>query len=123
MIDTKRRTAITVILARLDAQVHYYRSTSYSCPQDRECSFQCGCMLLGALMRGLDSVGLPSLQLGRPVSGHGVDVLCKKITSMKSEQWHHRSDRPESIYGGGYSVKTITDLSFVDVGGLSLQPS
>jgi hypothetical protein len=124
MIDTKRCRAIETILSRLDSQLHLYRSASYSCPQGSEYSFRCGCMLLGALTKGMDSIGLTSPQPEHPFSGQSVHALCEKIRSINTEQCH------PSSYRSGFGVvnhcdlstalKAATDLSKVDVKGLNL---
>jgi hypothetical protein len=81
-------------------------------------------MLLGALTKGMDSIGLTLPQPEHPFSGQGIHALCEKIRSIKTEQCH------PSNYRSGFGVvnhcdlstalKAATDLSKVDVKGLGL---
>jgi hypothetical protein len=81
-------------------------------------------MLLGALTKGMDSIGLSSPQPEHSFSGQSIRALCENIRSIKTEQCH------PSSYRSGYGVvnhcdlstalKVATDLSNVDVKGLNL---
>jgi hypothetical protein len=81
-------------------------------------------MLLGALTKGMDSIGLSSPQPENSFPGQGIHALCEKIRSIKTEQCHPGSYR--SGYGGvsqcdlSTALKAATDLSNVNVRGLSL---
>jgi hypothetical protein len=80
--------------------------------------------MLGALTKGMDSIGLTSPQPEHPFSGQGIHTLCEKIRSINTEQCH-----PDSYLSGfgvvnhcdlSSALKAATDLSKVDVKGLDL---
>ena len=88
MIDTLRRQNIDSILSKMDAQLEAYRSNEYSCLMNVDHSFQCGCMLFGALTKEMDRENLALSRPEWPFFGHSIISICETIRSMKSRDWY-----------------------------------
>jgi hypothetical protein len=77
-------------------------------------------MLLGALMKEMESVNLNSLWFWKPIYGQSFDALCVKVRSMKSETWFHSSySRHECTLET--AVASIVESAVVSVGGIGLR--
>lgn len=110
------------IVSELNKQLDVYRSCTYTCPMGSAYSFRCGSMLLGALMKQMNSLDLMSQRLESPCLGQTFNALCAKASSIESETWFH----------GGYAahscllstaVGSIVDLAVARVAGLDLRES
>lgn len=84
-----------------------YRSDTYICPTNPEVSFQCGCMLLGALTKQMDSLGL----IERPLFGQDLHSVHDKLYAIKSPRWAHDTCNHNSYYHNSSLELHNCDLS------------
>jgi hypothetical protein len=108
------------VVSGLAEQLGVYRSATYICPINSICSFQCGSMLLGALTKETDSLGLLSTRLERPYLGQTFDALCVKTRSIQSSTWLHSSYSPHSC-DVSTAVNSIVDQAVANVAGLTFR--
>jgi hypothetical protein len=115
------------IISGLADQLDWYRSATYTRPANSEYSFQCGCMLFGALTKQMD----PSDLIKRPRFKQTLDAICAKVRSIESPTWYHGTYNyhHSSYYGSSNDrhscnistdVNSIVDSAVARVAGLSL---
>lgn len=115
------------IVSGLADQLDWYHSATYTCPANSELSFQCGCMLFGALTKQMDPLNL----IKRPRFKQTLDALCAKVRSIKSPTWYHGTYNyhHSSYYGSSNDchsckistyVNSVVDSAVARVAGLSL---
>lgn len=115
------------IVSGLADQLEWYRSATYTCPADSEHSFQCGCMLFGALTKQMDLLDL----IKTPRFKQSLNALCVKVHSIESPAWYHGTYNHHRSYNYGSSndrhtcnistdVKSIVESAVARVAGLSL---
>lgn len=126
-IDLRRDQAMEAIVSGLADQLDWYRSATYTCPANSEYSFQCGCMLFGALTKQMDPLDL----IKRPRCKQTLDALCTKVRSIESPTWYHGTYNHHRSFHYGSSndrhscnistdINSIVDSAVARVAGLSL---
>jgi hypothetical protein len=64
---------------------------AYSCTEESGQSFACGSMLLGALTRQLNNIGILSPKPAAPYSGFSLEGLQRHIQSIKTPTWYFQN--------------------------------
>jgi hypothetical protein len=77
-------------------------------------------MLLGALLKEMNSANLDSPWFWRPFYGQSFDALCVKVRSMKSETWLHSGYNPH-VCNIETALESIVESAVVSVGGIGLR--
>ncbi|KAF2728672.1 hypothetical protein EJ04DRAFT_503744 [Polyplosphaeria fusca] len=83
-VNDTRVKLISEISDGLFALFNKFQSAEYVCLLSNK-SFECGCILLGALTRGLDAIGV--LNTDAPFDGISVSGLCDSARAMRSPVW------------------------------------
>ncbi|KAH7381448.1 hypothetical protein DE146DRAFT_623924 [Phaeosphaeria sp. MPI-PUGE-AT-0046c] len=118
-INLRRCQAFQSVISGLDNQIAIYRSPTYSCPVNSNHSFRCGSMLLGTLLKEMDSRCPSSPGLMKPYFGQKFDAFCNTVRTIRSEAWLLNSY--ESHFCNlSTAVVTIVDAAVTSIEGLSL---
>jgi hypothetical protein len=107
-------------MSELHKQLDVYRSATYSCPISTSYSFRCGCMLLGALTKEMDSAKFLSPRPRIPFFGQSLDAICDKVRLMESEIWFHSTYNQHGC-NISTALNSIVDLAVADIGGLEFR--
>ena len=118
----RRSKSIGAIVAGLHDLLDRFRSCDYQCPSSNSLSFECGCILYGALTKGMHSMGIWSPFPIEPFAGLSLHDVVNKAILMKSPAW-----RPASGYSPSHScslllqVTEVVNRVWVEATGLDLQ--
>jgi hypothetical protein len=101
-------------------QLEIYHSAEYSCPIDTRYSLQCGCMLIGALTKEMDSMNFMVPRPSAPFFGQSFDSICGIACLTKSETWY-RSDYDRHSCNVRTAMKDIVASAIDSVNRLDLE--
>ncbi|KAF2117945.1 hypothetical protein BDV96DRAFT_517779 [Lophiotrema nucula] len=87
-IEKARQEGMLKLQSGLAALLGEYRSKQYSCPVGSgTSSFECGSMMYGALIKGMDTVGISTE--GDSFDGISLEELCNDIRRIRSPTWYY----------------------------------
>jgi hypothetical protein len=91
-LESRRVQAIDKVFAICHGWLDRFSDT-YRCKTDPNMSFECSCMLLGALTKGMKRLDILRPRPAAPFRGKSFEGVCESIKSMESPTWHTR--RPD----------------------------
>jgi len=84
---------------------------TYSCICDKAVSFECGSMLLGALTKQMNNMGILTPKPVAPFSGFSLEELQNSIKSIRTPKWcfKNHSEHPCSLDSVIHEVSDVID--------------
>jgi hypothetical protein len=124
-INEARIHAIGTLVSQLHDLLEEYGNPSYLCTNS-QFSFECGCMLYGALYKEMRLAGLLHPYPRAPFPGLGVDVIYRKVRQFRSPQWCDTRRMRYSVAHScdlGVKVTKIIEKVIRSADGLQLEDS
>lgn len=86
MLENRRVRVIEEIIEVFNYWIDEF-SDSYTCRVDKNLSFECSSILLGALMKQMRNIGILSLEAVAPFRGFSIGKVYESVKSLKSPIW------------------------------------
>lgn len=124
-MEQKRCQAIGNLISMLKTWLQKFQGSSHECPRGSKYNFACSSMLLGALTKEMNRIGLLGCWLREPFQHLSFDDLYNNIHTMESPPW--TEPKNDGYYGNlhpcGFknTVKNDADRIKAELTGLNLE--